>query len=141
MDQVSFLKAIIAARVLQLYYHYCHNLVTGPTFTQDHELLGSFYGEAETAYDDLAEYLVATLGNQAFDTKAVTQVLASKLAESQVESMSAEDMFSKGLELEEELQEALEALNAGGSIGLQNLIGDIAQKSDVRKYKVQQRLQ
>ena len=141
MDQVSFIKAIIAARVLQLYYHYCHNLVTGPTFLQDHEMFGGFYASVENDYDALVEYLIATLGNKAIETKAVNQLLMKQLTAIQVESMSAEDMFSKGLELEDELYSAIRILDAKGSIGVKNLIGDIAQKSDVRQYKVQQRLQ
>lgn len=141
MDQVSFIKAIIAARVLQMYYHYCHNLVTGPTFTQDHGMFGDFYDQAESDYDSLVEYMIATLGNKSLETKAVNQILMKELSGIPVEGMSAEQMFLKGLELEEELYEALEQLDAKGTIGLKTLVGDVAQKSDGRRYKVQQRLQ
>lgn len=140
MDQVTFLKAALAARTLQLYYHYCHNLVTGPSFTQDHAEFAMYYAQAEKDYDVIVEYMIANLGNKAFDTRAVNEVLLKKLASIKVEAMSAEEMFEMALELEKEYQEALENLEAVGSIGLKNALGAIAELSDVRVYKIQQRL-
>lgn len=140
MDQVSFLKAAIAARTLQLYYHYCHNLVTGPSFTQDHAEFAAYYAQAALDYDVIIEYMIANLGNKALDTQAVNEVLFKRLSTIKVEVMSAEEMFEIALELESEYQQALENLEDKGSIGLKNALGAIAEFSDVRKYKIQQRL-
>lgn len=140
MDQVTFLKAAITARILQLYYHYCHNLVTGPTFNQDHASFGEYYEQLEDNYDTIIEYMISILGNSSLNTKTVNQVIMEKLSNYNIESMSAEEMFEEGLKLEEEFQDALEVLDEEACPGLKNAIGAMAEISDNRKYKIQQRL-
>lgn len=140
MDQVNFLKVAIAARTLQLYYHYCHNLCTGSTFMQDHAEFAANYAQAQLDYDTIVEYMIATLGNKAFDTKAINQILMEKLSSFKVESMSVDKMFEVALKLEKEYQEVIVPLEKKGSLGLKNALAGIAQLSDVRIYKIQQRL-
>lgn len=140
MDKVSFLKVVIAARTLQLYYHYCHNLSTGSTFMQDHEEFKTNYTQAEADYDVVVEYMIANLGNESFDTKTINQVLAGVLSSYQIESMTADKMFEIALKLEKDYQQVVANLEKNASLGLKNALGDVAQASDVRIYKIQQRL-
>lgn len=141
MEQLNFLRPISKLRLLQLYYHNCHNLTKGIMFQQDHAFFAESYDRAENDYDSLVEYMIATLGNEAFNTATVIKHIAEELSEIKVEEMSSQEMYIKALELEVELYEELTELNDTSSrIGLINLIGDIATASDVRKYKMQQRL-
>lgn len=140
MDQVSFLRPITKLRLLQMYYHNCHNLISGPTFVADHGLLGGFYEQVEGHYDDLVEFMIATLGPKEFDAAAIADYIAKEMKQLNMNKASAEEMFAQGLEIELELYKDLEVLDKKGTIGLKNLIGDIAQAIDSRKYKIQQRL-
>lgn len=140
MDKKLFIATLIRLRQLQLYYHYCHNLVTGPSFIADHEMLGGFYKEVEVNYDTVAEYLVALLGNKAFDTVNVTKLVAESLESFEIEDMSPEEMFKNALKIEQQLDDALTKLSKGAGIGLQNALGAVAELADVRKYKIKQRL-
>lgn len=140
MNKDKFLLPIIRLRVLQLYYHHCHNLTKGLLFFQDHEFLGSAYAEVEGHYDSLAEYCIASLGDKAFDTELINKGIAKGLTGLKINSMAPNAMLEKALVLEAELYEDLTELDKGSPIGLRNLIGAIAEASDVRKYKLQQRL-
>ncbi len=140
MDQVSFLRPITKLRLLQIYYHNCHNLITGPTFVADHGLLGGFYEQAEEHYDDLVEFMIATLGNESMDVAAILEFVAKTMKGLDVRTASPEQMLEQALVLEAELYEDLTELDAKGCIGLRNVIGNIAEASDGRKYKIQQRL-
>lgn len=140
MDQKQFLKVAARLRVLQLFYHNCHNLAHGPTFVADHGLLGDFYSQAEDHYDAVVEYMIATLGGQAFDTSMLAEAVCEELEKFKAETMPMPEMFLTALQLEAEMYSDIESLEKGSPIGLRNLLGDVGQASDVRKYKLKQRL-
>ena len=140
MTKDKFLLPIIRLRVLQLFYHYCHNLTKGVIFFQDHEFLGASYAEVEGHYDSLAEFCIASLGEDAFDTELITKGISKGLTVLKINKMGPNAMLEKALALEQELYEDLTELDKGSPIGLRNLLGAIAEASDVRKYKLQQRL-
>lgn len=140
MEPKQFLKVAARLRVLQMYYHNCHNLVAGPTFVADHGLFNDFYDQAEGHYDSVIEYMIATLGGQALDTALLIRAVCEELEKHQVEDMEVETMFMVALALEAEMYEDVTELEKNGPIGLRNLLGDIGQSSDVRKYKIKQRL-
>lgn len=136
----SLLASLIQARSMQLYYHYCHTLAYGCAFHSDHSFFGSSYAELEDDYDTLAEYFVSLFGNTKFKTAKVSELISEQLEEIQVESMDCEAMYNKALELEAQYQKYLVGVNKQGSIGLQNTVQGVATKSDVRTYKMQQRV-
>ena len=140
MKAIDFLNVAIRARTMQMYYHFCHNLVSGETFFQDHEAFGEFYPALEGDYDRLVEYMIATLGPKALDVKLVNESLFDELNKLKVDKLCCCEMFEKGLELEQEYVKALTKLDKMAPIGLRNLVGDLAEKSDVRTYKIKQRI-
>lgn len=139
-NKTILMKAIVTCRVMQLYYHNCHNLVSGETFFSDHSFFGDLYPRLESDYDRLAEFYIATFGKAAFETKALSTLVQEELDKFEVEKMSCKDMFSTSVELETKLYKELEAIDKKASIGLRNLIGDVAEQIDVRMYKLKQRL-
>lgn len=140
MNQVALLSLVISIRSLHLYYHYCHNLTYGPTFLADHNTFADFYTELAGQYDQVSEYAVALLGNSKFDVENINKAIAMRLDGMAVNKLSPGEMFKQALKLEKDLVEDLEALDKKSSIGMKNLLGDLAQTSDVRTYKIQQRL-
>lgn len=140
MSKVTFIKAIISARILQLYYHYCHQLTHGKSFFADHEFLGGSYEDLTGQYDRLVENYIGVFGRSKFETKAVNTVVCETLNEHKVEEMCCCEMLEVAQELEAEFYKDLESLNKAASLGLQNVIGDLAESAEVRKYKIQQRL-
>lgn len=140
MAQLPLLTALVNLRSLQLYYHSCHNVTHGSSFVGDHSLFSDFYKEAEAGYDRVAEYLVGKMGREALLSSDVISAVAERLAKLAPQTDTVEEMLELGCELEDELEESLNELDNLGGIGLKNLVGDLAEQIDVRKYKILQRL-
>jgi DNA-binding ferritin-like protein len=121
------LQAATYARSMQLFYHDAHNQTQGDAFLSDHEFFGESYENMEDDYDVLAEYLVA--GGQ--DIQNIKR---------SIESWDGKDFLQNAVKIEEDFRELLGRLDAVSPLGLQNALGDMVQKSDVRSYKMQQRL-
>lgn len=134
------MAAIIRARILNLFYHHAHNVTVGPAFFQDHDFFAAAYGELELDYDKLAEYFIALNGRAKFVTKTINEVVEEQLSAYAVETMYASDMYMVALDLERKFQQDLELCLKKAPIGLQNAIGAMSELSDVRIYKMQQRL-
>lgn len=132
---------LIYARAMQLYYHYCHNLAYGTSFHQDHAFFGASYAEMEDDYDALVEYFISIHGNSSFKTSKVSELVHEELEDLDIENMECVEMYQKAIELEKKFQGYLGKINESGSMGLQNAVQGMATKSDVRLYKMRQRVQ
>jgi len=117
------------ARTMQLFYHDAHNETSGPNFHEDHEFFGQAYKELTDQYDVLAEELV----------KRGQSVQPLKHAIDKVE-ISSGAWYRTALDMENRWQDRLNALNKSAPLGLQDALGTFASSSDVRIYKIQQKL-
>jgi len=136
----SLMASFIYARAMQLYYHYCHNLAYGPSFHEDHSFFGSTYAELESDYDTLVEYFISSFGNSKFKTAKISELVHEQLEELNVESMDCKAMYTKAIDLETQYQKYLKNANSKATLGLQNTIQGLATKSDVRLYKMRQKI-
>lgn len=149
-------------RYLQFYAHAAHNVTKGSTFFEDHSFFGDLYGTYEGLYDDMIERLIG-LGNSvnipAITTEACSQfksawpsmggesgaVFGGKALDITIRSNASVDsysLFSKLLEGESKVRDAIEDCAKSGEVsqGTLNLLADIADKSEMRTYKMQQRV-
>jgi len=130
-------QVLIQLRCMNLFYHDCHNNTTGISFVGDHELFKDFYEGLETDYDDLVERFLG-LGEmekiKSFEIIDTLKELLNKLSD-----VSEKNVFMVSLHLEENLRSMLQEIDKTATIGTRNLIGTIADKSEVRSYKLKQR--
>jgi DNA-binding ferritin-like protein len=124
-------------RHMQFYAHNAHNACQGDTFYSDHDELGSLYGTYEGFYDGVIERLIG-LG-QAVDLIKI-QSDAVKMLEGEATPTTFNEAFSTILSCEEALYKLIEDANATASLGTQNFLQGIADTSEVRQYKLKQRL-
>lgn len=119
---------------MQFYAHIAHNILGGDTFFQDHEFLGELYPQYEADYDALVE---RAIGNG----EEVDLVALHKEA---VKGLGApndyKECFKELLKYEKELCLLCEEVAEESSLGTNNLIAGIADKSEARQYKMQKRL-
>lgn len=140
MFNILLLQAVIYSRILHIYYQHCHNLTYGSSFVGDHTVFNDFYEEVADNYDRLSEYTVSQFGNKEFNTTVIHESIMEELQNYKVENMTSQEMFNSSLILEFKFYNILKELDIKASIGLKNMIGDFAEKSDVRQYKIKQRL-
>lgn len=121
-------------RLMQFYAHIAHNKLGGETFFQDHAFLGELYAGYESDYDDVVERMIG-LGE-----KVDLIEIHKKAADSLYECESYKECFKELLDMEKDLCDAIEKLVKDSSEGTKQLIGGIADKSEMRQYKIKQRL-
>lgn len=122
-------------REAQFFAHAAHNLVSGPQFFADHDFLGGLYETYEAAYDTLVERSIG-LGKP-IDPLSVTLKAAEKADE---RTVSNKTIFSELLQLEEAIRDEIDSqLSFDVSHGVSNLLEGMADESEARTYKIQQR--
>lgn len=137
------IELLACLRALQLFTHHAHNLCARVAFFSDHEFFGEVYGEAESDYDSVIERIIGKKGEVpelelgSFMSK-VTAKLSGAPSIGQKENKV---FFMHQLKMEENICSYVEQLcKAGGlSQGQIQLLGDIAQRSEIRQYKIKQR--
>lgn len=127
----------IIFRTAQLYAHNSHNLAYGETFFQDHKFLGKLYPVYEEAYDGIVERMIG-LG-QSVDLPSITQKAAAAVSKVHDEGESY-DCFASLLEIEQTICKEIENTIQDCTCGTQNLLQGLADESEMRQYKLGQRL-
>lgn len=132
-------QLVIILRAAQLYTHNAHNLVQGPTFFEDHEVLGGLYPKYEAAYDSVVERMIG-LG-QTPDLTEV-QVGAVEVMRKLAQSSDPTHCFRVILQVEDMLCRKVEACLASHpySEGTKQLLGTLADESEARQYQLKQRV-
>jgi DNA-binding ferritin-like protein len=126
----------VTLRGLQLFAHNAHNLAKGKTFLEDHEFFGELYAAYEGAYDDVVERMIGLGGDQdlnAITTEACDMATSANFSDN-------EQAFNVLLVTEKELCDSIKKERPKQSDGTQNLLQDIADKSEMRQYKLKRRL-
>lgn len=134
-EEMSFTglgKIALAFRVMQLYAHNAHNECKGKTFFQDHAFLSDLYGAYTEIYDSLVERM---LGREIPIDLTELQDAAGDLVPDK------DDYFPVLLGMEREaIRLCEEHIRGETSQGTINLLAGIADSSEVRVYKLRQRL-
>lgn len=124
--------------IANLYAHAAHNLCSKAVFMQDHEHFADLYTAYENHYDDVIERMIG-LG-QPVDIQNITTKACQAFAGMQLNVPENADYFKKIIELEQAIQEIIKQETPKSTIGTQQLIGDQADKSEMRLYKLRQRV-
>ena len=128
-------------RSMQVYYHNCHNLTKGQSFFGDHVSFNEFYSAVEEQYDSVAERAIG-LYNEPLDLSILLPAISKNLEMVLGDYKTSDDMHKGGLELEKELMKICELVeeNPMATLGTKNLTAGIADDSEIRSYKLNQRL-
>lgn len=124
-------------RFMQFYAHNAHNLIKGSTFFQDHGFLGELYPKYEEIYDSLVERIIGADEN--IDLIKINQIAFDTMKEAGI-SDDPKKIFTNLVNFEDYICIQIEELVAGYSEGTRQMLGTIADESEVRQYKMKQRL-
>ena len=126
-------------RSMQLFAHAAHNIVSGAVFMQDHNMLGDLYPAYESEYDDVVERII---GLSSLSMEEIMMIQESAVMRMKSVAMSQKE--NKGyllvlLDMEKALCSMIQQPVQGRTEGTKQLLGDIADKSEQRQYKLKQR--
>lgn len=129
----------ILLRALQFYAHSAHNLAKGSTFFEDHEFFGELYPAYESDYDSVVERMI---GLEGLNGDADVCDILKKACEIATEKncQPSETAFATILATEKNLCREIDSAMMGASNGTQNLLQDIADRSEQRQYKLARKL-
>lgn len=136
------LPIIVHLRAMQLYTHHAHNLCARIVFQQDHDFFGEVYSALDGEYDGVVERQIGLFGEDKLDLTAIIVQVHSKLKGLPTVGVKENKVFyTQLLEMEKQLLSAIQAvINTGVSEGTRQMLGDICDRSEVRQYKIKQRL-
>ncbi len=125
-------------RTLHLIGHNFHNLMTGQSFFSDHSFASEVYVAAADAYDAVIERCISLhdYGNE--ELKSINEEACKNMSVSTYQS--PEQAFKTFMMIEKLLCQALAEEMKGASEGTKNLLAQLADDSEVRQYKLKQRL-
>lgn len=121
----------------KLYAHRAHHLVSGPTFFADHAFLGDLYSTYDSAYDDLIERMIG-LGEK-LDIIAITTAAIERFQKGRMDT-KPDQFFKTLLNMERQILETIKKAVPGATDGTANLLQGLADESEARGYKLQQRV-
>jgi DNA-binding ferritin-like protein len=129
-------------RAMQIYAQSAHHLVKGTPFHSDHSFFGDVYSEIADDFDDVAERIVGLYGEEPLSLQPMMSAVTAKLMDAP--SVGAEDnktFYMHQLKMEDSLCKIIQKIiMAGVNPGTEQLIGEICNKSEMRKYKIKQRM-
>lgn len=124
-------------RAMQLYAHAAHNVASkGKTFFEDHEEFGDYYAQYASDYDGVVERIIGLTGT--CDIAAITKSACDIVSEAKLDT--PEKAFSVLLASEKSLCKLASEENRKATLGTQDLLQKIANGSEVRQYRISQRL-
>ena len=136
------LKRLLALlRAMHWNYWTSHWISQGGGFYGDHLLFQRFYEGMPAEIDGLAEKVVSYVGPEAV---SMTQQIG--LAQQYISAWAAEDLFSRGLQSENQLQDLLKNTMAQmeevgeSTLGLDDFLPALASAHETNIYLLQQRL-
>ena len=133
---------LIQLRAMNLFSHSAHNLVDGINFFSDHAFFGDAYSAHDSAYDDVAERTIGTLGEDSLRLENIAAGAAIKLKGCPSVGVKENSAFYQYLlQMEQNLCIMIQAtIQAGASEGTKQMLGNICDTSEMRQYKIKQRL-
>lgn len=134
------MKDLLAlTRAMNLFYHHLHNTASGVAFEGDHEMMLDFYGQLDDEYDTINERHQRLIGP--ISMGELVEILENSCEV--LESIPEGDFRSsleQALKLESILGSEINLAMVGASQGTINMLAQIADDSEVRCYKIGQRL-
>ena len=130
----SLLNLATVLRAGQVYAHHAHNVCSGPQFFEDHEFFGEVYGKYEADYDSVIERHIGSTGDRPDTLKIAARALEL------VQDMG-DDFFQGIAVIDRSVCSVCQSICEEGRIseGTKQLIGEICNQAEMRKYKIVQR--
>ena len=136
-------ELLIHFRVLSMFSQHAHQLAKGPLFFQDHCFLGEVYEAANSDYDAVSERIIGTMGCEHVNLHEIARSAFKellKLPANEVKQNS--EFFEVILELESKTCMLVDQIckEESTSEGTKQLVGEMSNQAEARKYKIKQRL-
>lgn len=131
----------ILLRAMQMFSHSAHHLMARTPFHSDHEFFSEVYQGLDDDYDSVIERMIGLSGEEGAQLQAILVGVSSKLVGAPSIGVKENALFYQHqLKFEMELCTLIAQIIQSTSPGTEQLIGEICNKSEMRQYKIKQRI-
>lgn len=137
------LELAVLCRAMQLFAHSVHHLCARTPFHQDHAFFSDTYQAMDSAYDSVIERIIGLYGEDAVELNRIVAEVALKLHDCPSTGVKEnKEFYVQQLKFEQELCKLVETIckHPNVSQGTIQVIADLGDKSEVRQYKIKQRI-
>lgn len=129
-------------RGMQFFSHNAHNMVARSPFHSDHDFFGEVYTALEDDYDSVIERMLGLFGDSSINFDDILSKAHFLVSQLDVQKATENVVFYQHLLiLEKKLCDMIKQICLQNcSIGTEQLLGDIANKSEMRQYKISRRI-
>lgn len=132
---------LIQLRAMQLFAQHAHNLCARIVFHSDHQFFNEVYETVASDYDGVIERVIGLSGESGLELQQILFGIQAVLKDAPSINVKENSVYySYLLHMEARLCELIKSLMTSMSPGTEQLIGEIANKSEQRQYKIKQRL-
>ncbi|NDC24782.1 MAG: hypothetical protein EBZ49_11750 [Proteobacteria bacterium] len=129
-------------KALNLYARAAHHLAARTPFHSDHAFFAEVYGAADDAFDSIIERMIGLMGEESVGYPGILMEAASKVQKLPYAGVKENAMFYQViLDMEKQIcAKASEIIQAGVTPGVEQLVGELCNQSEMRQYKIKQRI-
>lgn len=133
---------LVHFRAMQFFAQNAHHLVARAPFHSDHSFFGETYEAMADAYDSVAERIIGLMGEEALKPQTIPLEANEKIKMAPSTGVKENKVFYQfQLMMEQELCKRISAaIAAGVSPGTEQLLGTFCDESEIRQYKIKQRI-
>ena len=136
------IQIIAYIRAMQIATQHFHNLCARTPFHSDHEFFSGVYESLQSDYDSVIERHIGIKGEEGLELKSLMTIVMKNLEG--VPSVGVKEnsvFYNHLLKCEQQLCMIIsETIKQGVTPGTEQLLGDICNASEVRQYKIKQRI-
>lgn len=137
------LELAVLLRAMQLYAHHAHLLCARTVFQQDHAFFSEVYQAAESAFDGISERIIGLYGEDSLELSSFMSHVNTKLQNCPSIGVKENKAFYEyQLKFEQELCQLVESIckNPKASQGVIQTVSTLGEQSEIRQYKIKQRM-
>lgn len=135
-------EILFVLRLLQLYGHAAHNFCARVSFHADHAFFQEVYKQAEIDFDNVLERMIGLMGEEETGYDQLHTEVALVLDKLPIINVKDNGVYYEQIKaIEEDLCRTIAIkLSQGTTPGVEQLLGDICNRSEERLYKIGRRL-
>lgn len=140
--QEMMIKLAVHIQAMRFMSHFFHNICARVAFFSDHSFFNEHYNQMDSDYDDVIERYIGLFGSETLNLNTLISLSHEKIKSLPSQFNENHAMFNIILNLENELINMCKiiCLNPNCSEGTKQMIGDIANMSEIRIYKIKRRM-
>ena len=133
---------LVHLRAMHLFAQNAHHLVAHGPFHSDHAFFGETYEAMSDAYDSVAERIIGLMGEEALKPQTLLLEANEKIKMAPSTGVKENKVFYQYQQMmkQELCKKIATVIAAGVSPGTEQLLGNLCDNSEIRQYKIKQRI-